>query len=175
MLKCCFRDSVKTFTMIRKLFFTSVCILCIASIRSFAQDYQTALGVRLGNPSGVTVQHYIGGNTALEGILGLGPDWFTLTGLYELHQPFNDPQGLGWYVGGGAHIGGLNGGYDYSNKHYNGGAFILGVDGILGLDYTIPGAPLNLSLDWKPMINLTPFAGFFGGEFGLSVRYTFGR
>ncbi|MCL6523135.1 MAG: hypothetical protein K6T34_00610 [Thermoflavifilum sp.] len=161
--------------MLKKISYLSILIIAIWSFRASAQSYQTALGVRLGDPSGVTLQHYIGGNSALEGILGIGPNWFTLTGLYELHQPFSDPNGLGWYVGGGAHIGGLNGGYDYNNKHYNSGAFILGVDGILGIDYTIPSAPLNLSLDWKPAINLSPFAGFFGGEFGLSVRYTFNR
>jgi hypothetical protein len=156
----------------------SILILALAltafSIKSSAQhSYQTALGVRLGDPSGITLQHYISNNSALEGILGIGPNWFTITGLYELHQSFSSPDGLGWYIGFGGDIGALNGTYHYNSHEYGGGGFILGVDGILGLEYTIPQAPINLSLDWKPDINLTPFTGFFGGEFGFSVRYTF--
>lgn len=141
---------------------------------SRAQSFQTAIGVRIGEPSGITVLHYMSPQNALEGILGIGSNWFTITGLYEFHSQFSTP-GLGWFVGGGAHVGALDRQYYYNDRYYGSGGFILGVDGILGLDYTIPGAPLNLSLDWKPDITLASFSGVYAGEFGLSVRYTIGR
>ena len=141
-----------------------------------AQSYKNAIGIRLGDPSGITFQHYFDHSSAFEGILGLGGHWFTLTGLYEYHQKFEGGQGLGWYIGFGAHIGSFdNNGYDYNGYHYNNGGAIFGIDGILGLDYTIPNAPINLSLDWKPAVELSPSSIVFPGEFGLSVRYTFGR
>jgi len=49
------------------------------------------------------------------------------------------------------------------------------MDGILGLEYTFSEAPINLSLDWKPEIELTPYNGFIPGEGGFSVRYVFGH
>ncbi|MHB1922276.1 MAG: hypothetical protein ACYCOO_08565, partial [Chitinophagaceae bacterium] len=119
-------------------FLIIIMIVGLASSTSQAQSNETALGIRLGDPSGITVQHYFTNSSALEGILGLGEHWFTLTGLYEYHQKFSDAQGLGWYIGFGAHIGSFdNNGYYYNNQPYNNGAFIFGVDGILGLDYNI--------------------------------------
>ncbi|HUX83704.1 MAG TPA: hypothetical protein VMV20_00615, partial [Chitinophagaceae bacterium] len=141
---------------------------------SFSCRAQTALGVRLGDPSGITLQGYISSSSALEGILGLGPYWFTLTGLYEYHQHFEETPGLGWYIGGGAHVGSfVIPNYYYHGNDYNG--FIFGMDGILGLEYTFSEAPINLSLDWKPEIELTPYNGFIPGEGGFSVRYVFGH
>lgn len=158
-----------------KKFILMLSIVLIAAVTTVkAQSYQTALGVRLGDPSGITLQHYVSPGSAVEGILGLGSHWFTLTGLYEYHHPFAETAGLGWYIGFGGHIGGFTNTYDYNGHPYDNG-FIFGVDGILGLDYTFATAPINLSLDWKPIINLTPYSGFYAGEFGLSVRYTFGR
>lgn len=140
-----------------------------------AQSYRTALGLRLGDPTGITLQHYMSGNSALEGILGFGPYWFTLTGLYEYHKPIASAPGLGWFIGFGAHIGSIGHRYYYDGDKYYDNGFLFGLDGILGLDYTFAQAPINLSLDWKPAIELSPFAGFVPGEFGFSVRYTFGR
>mgnify|MGYP001615571992 CR=1 FL=1 len=49
---------------------------------------------------------------------------------------------------------------------------ILGVDGIIGLEYVFDGVPINLSLDYKPSFNITP--GFFDPSGGaLSIRYYF--
>jgi hypothetical protein len=51
-----------------------------------------------------------------------------------------------------------------------GGAF-FGVDGVLGLDYKISGAPIDLSLDIQPEVSI-PDGGFdiWGG---LGIRFTF--
>ncbi|HVB02643.1 MAG TPA: hypothetical protein VNE41_02865 [Chitinophagaceae bacterium] len=161
--------------MKKLLLILAVAIFGLSSQTQAQAPYQTALGVRLGDPSGITLQQYISGSSAIEGILGLGSYWFTLTGLYEYHQKFDTP-GLGWYIGFGGHIGSFtnNVNYYHDGIYYTSG-FLFGIDGILGLEYTFQEAPINLSLDWKPAIELTPFTGFIPGEFGLSIRYTFGR
>ncbi|HEY8687835.1 MAG TPA: hypothetical protein VIM07_01270, partial [Chitinophagaceae bacterium] len=59
----------------------------------------------------------------------------------------------------------------YNNKY--GGATSIGVDGVLGLDYKIPSAPLNLSLDWQPSIEFgNGFNNGFSGNWGgIAIRY----
>ena len=60
-----------------------------------AQDYKTGIGFRLaGINSGITVKHFTGSETALEGILGFGRHAFIITGLYEKHQTFPNAEGL---------------------------------------------------------------------------------
>jgi hypothetical protein len=48
----------------------------------------------------------------------------------------------------------------------------IGVDGVLGLDYKINGAPINLSLDWQPSFTFSGYSYFEGGWGGLGIRYT---
>jgi len=47
----------------------------------------------------------------------------------------------------------------------------LSVDGVIGIDFKIPNTPVNLALDWKPMLELSPNAGMKFDGFGLSVRF----
>lgn len=49
----------------------------------------------------------------------------------------------------------------------------IGVDGVLGVDYKIKGAPLNLSFDWQPSFNFIGYNYFEGGWGGIGIRYTF--
>jgi hypothetical protein len=97
-----------------------------------------------------------------------------ITGLYEVHNRAFDEPGLRWYYGGGGHIGFWDG---VKNPWFNDGDrhSVIGVDMILGIEYTIPGSPVNLSLDYKPGFNLVGYTGFWGDEFALSLRFAFGR
>lgn len=47
--------------------------------------------------------------------------------------------------------------------------FIIG-SGALGLDYTIPGIPINIALDAGPHIGIINSRGFGWGD-GLAIRY----
>ena len=111
-------------------------------------------------------------NKALDFILSIkNKDDFNhslLTGLYEVHNPINGAPGLRWYYGGGATLGSL----DYKNDKRDNELY-LSIDGVLGLDYKVEGAPLNLSLDYKPALVLNPYTDLEAGGFGLSVRITF--
>lgn|SRR5690606_31883775 len=127
-------------------------------------DYRTALGVKF-YPGAVTLKHFHRDNRALEGLAYFNWGGVRITGLYELHFDINGAPGLKWYVGPGVHVG------FYDHRHHDGTFF--GVDGVLGLDYKINNAPLNLSLDWQPSIEFGDGRGFEGGWGGLSIRYTF--
>lgn len=127
-------------------------------------NYRNAVGIRLGPSvpavkSGITFKHFMGNNKALEGILSFG-DGVTLCALYEIHKPIA-AENLQWFYGFGAYAG-------VANKVTN-----VGAAGIVGLDYHFGNIPLNLSLDWKPELNIISKVGFEGSAVGLSVRYAF--
>lgn len=153
-------------------FLTSIIIISFLFSSSLkAQDnigsheYKTALGVKF-YPGAVSLKHFIKPKAALE---GLGYFWnrgFRVTGLYEFHNDINGVEGLKWYVGPGAHVG------FYNSKHGGGSSF--GVDGVIGLDYKIREAPINLSVDWQPSIEFNgAYDGFSGNWGGLAIRYVF--
>ncbi|SDM10987.1 hypothetical protein SAMN04488090_2659 [Siphonobacter aquaeclarae] len=135
-------------------------------------DYKTAIGVRLGASNGLSVKGFLSNKNALEGILTTRWRGIGLTGLYEVHGNAFQTRSFNWYVGGGAHIYTWREGkvpppwWDGRDRRT-----IAGLDGILGLEYTIPSAPLNFSIDWKPAINIVNYEGFWGDEFAFSIRF----
>ncbi|WP_238868022.1 MULTISPECIES: hypothetical protein [Proteiniphilum] len=153
---------------LRKLFIAGLLITAFATTLN-AQSYQTAFGVRLGYDSGLSLKHFIAPASAGEFILSASPRYFQLTGLYEYHQPVPDAPGLDWYVGLGAHLGGIH----YDKDRYS-NSFLIGADLIGGLEYKFPGAPFNVSLDWKPSFNFTnDYNDYWFSGFALSLRYIF--
>lgn len=136
-----------------------------ATAQSKGSDYTTALGVKFLDGAGITLKHFVNERDALEGIGFFWNQGTRITGLYELHYDINGAPGLKWYVGPGAHLG------FYNTK--SGGGTWGGIDGVLGLDYKIKNAPLNLSLDWQPSFEFGTNRGFTGNWGGFAIRYTF--
>jgi hypothetical protein len=130
-----------------------------------AQEYKTALGIRLSsNPAvvgnGITFKYFLNEKAAIEGILAFS-DPVAIGALYEIHNPISTP-GLQWFYGAGAYVG--------FNTVAN-----LGAQGIVGLDYKFQNIPINISLDWKPELNLIESVSFEAGAIGFSARFTFGK
>jgi len=96
---------------------------------------------------------------------------FDITGLYEKHDRAFEADRLRWFYGFGAHIGFYNG--DYVEWGSPGSTYnVLGIDGIIGLEYSFTEAPINLGIDLKPALNIIGYTGFYA-DFALSVRYIF--
>lgn len=151
--------------------FTTLFVL-IFSMGSYGQDYKTGIGVRGGLSNGLTIKHFTQQDVALEGIVAFRWNGFHLTGLYEKHQPAFDTERLKWFYGGGAHIGIWD---SDNNPWFNEGSdhTVIGIDGIIGLEYSFEEIPFNISADWKPGFNLIGDTGFWGDEAALSLRYIF--
>lgn len=138
-----------------------------------AQNYYTGIGVRGGLSNGITIKHFIAPDKAFEGIVAARWGGVLITALIEFDNDTN-ASGLTWYYGAGGHIGfwdapknaswWVDG--DVSSP-------IVGVDGIIGLEYTFDNFPISLSLDWKPAINLIGFTGAWADSGALSIRYVF--
>lgn len=148
-----------------------ITMLAMMGTAAYAQDYQTSVGIRGTFVSGLTVKHFIEEEAALEGIVSFGRWGLSLTGLYEIHARAFDTQGLSWYYGGGGHIGNSND--DYPRVDEKGEFMVIGVDGIIGLEYKIQEIPISFSADYKPSLNFTGYPVFWGYGGALSVRYTF--
>ena len=129
-----------------------------------AQDYRFALGVRLSNSAptlnnSITGKYFVTDRSAVEGLVSFGSR-FGLGALLEIHKPFNTIPQLRWMYGGGAFVG-----FEDEDTY-------LGPTGILGLDYKFENVPINLSVDWKPELNIIPDIDFVPDAFALSVRFT---
>lgn len=152
-----------------------ICMIALAfglSLSAKSQDYLDAVGVRLGLSQGITYKHFISTTDAAEGILSMRWSGFNITGLYERHMDAFDVPRLYFYYGAGAHVGVWNGDY---NPWFNDNTAhtVIGIDGVAGLEYVFDEIPFNVSLDWKPALNLIGYAGFWGDELALSFRFMF--
>ncbi|MGM0613133.1 MAG: hypothetical protein ACQESM_06465 [Bacteroidota bacterium] len=155
----------------KKIAFTIVLTLFLFSF-SNAQDYKTGIGLRGGFDNGVTIKHFVSSKAAFEGIIASRWEGLEITGLYEIHGRAFQTDRLNWYAGFGGHIGfwdGNNAKWGDDEKSYT----VIGIDGILGMEYNFVEIPFNLSVDWKPAFNLFGYSGFWGGGGALSIRYIF--
>ncbi|MDC1229992.1 hypothetical protein N8Z45_00480 [bacterium] len=150
----------------KKLILTTFAIL-IAIVSVNAQEIADhAIGLRIADNNGfgteITYQRALSGNNRLELDLGWrsynSENGFKLAGIYqwvwELEGDFN------WYAGAGGGIGSVN------------KAFVF-VAGNVGIEYNFD-IPLQLSLDFRPEINLgNVFDDNLGFDVGLGIRYKF--
>ncbi len=145
------------------LLFSIAAILLFCSSRVSAQDYRFAMGLRLGNStptisSSVTGKYFVTDKNAIEGLISFGSK-FGLGALLEIHRKL-DVEGLSWFYGAGAYVGFAD------NNAY------VGPQGVTGLDYKFAKVPLNLSLDWKPELDIVPAINFVPDAFAFSIRFT---
>ncbi len=161
-----------------KKFFAVAIILALAgfSLTASAQQYKTALGIRLSSSqamvnNAVSVKHFLNESTAIEGLISLGDPW-AIGALLEIHKPLGE-SGLNWFYGGGAYVGFMKSYNPNTLKNETDANF--GTQGVLGLDYKFANIPLNLSLDWKPELNIFSDIVFEPAAVGFTVRFTFSK
>ena len=140
--------------------FFAIAALMVATLTVSAQDYDWAVGLRGGGFSGLTGKMNKG-ETAIEAGLSLYGNGLAIDAVYEWQKPvINEDFHL--YYGAGA----------YTN--IAGQYFGLGAEAVVGLEYRLPiNFPLAVSLDYRPGINLLGGVHFWGGNFGLGVKYCF--
>ena len=142
---------------------TLVITLLFSAVKSSAQDYRFSMGLRLSNSiptlnNSVSGKYFVTDKNAVEGLIAFGSR-FGVGALLEIHDKL-DVEGLSWFYGAGAYLG-------FENKN----AYV-GPTGIIGLDYKFTNVPINLSLDWKPELDIVPAVNFVPQAFALSVRFT---
>lgn len=155
----------------RKLIHT-ITLFLILTVAANAQDYNTGIGIRAGTSNGLTVKHFVSKNRVLEGIVATRWEGYNFTGLYQVYRQAFEVNRLNWFYGFGGHVGSFRGEehrhYDEEDRYW-----LFGIDGIIGMEYNFKDIPFNISLDWKPAIDLS--GGFYpwGDEVAFSLRYIF--
>lgn len=148
----------------KSILFTLLLTTIAFGDKALAQDYKLGLGLRLSNASptisnSVSAKYFIKQQDALEALVSFG-DRFGIGLLYEKHRSFTNESGLRWFYGFGGYAG------------FQGGDTYLGPAGVLGFDYKFKDVPLNISLDWKPELDIIPKVNLVPDAFGLTARYT---
>lgn len=141
-----------------------------------AQDYKTALGVRLSSSNAmqnnsISIKQFINEKMAIEGLFTFG-DPLALGALLEFHKPLS-AAGLTYFYGAGGYIGFIKTVNATTQKSSTDANF--GAQGVIGLDYKFNNIPLNLSLDWKPELNIVSDINFEPAAIGFTARFTFGK
>jgi len=145
---------------------------------------KNALGIRVGDNDGfggeISYQRGLSGNNRLEFDLGWREsrhvDAMKLVGLYQ--WVWNIDGGFNWYAGVGAGIGK----WDYDgpgDPDPDSGTFLLAA-GDIGIEYVFTGAPIQLSLDFRPELyfgddreDFDDDYNSFGPDIALGIRFTF--
>jgi hypothetical protein len=151
----------------KKIVLTSLIVFCLVTI-SYTQDYTTGIGLRAGFYNGLTVKHFTGERSAFEVILSSRWRGLSITGLYEIHNQAFNTERLNWYYGFGGHVGFWN---DEHHPYTN--ETVIGIDGILGLEYNFTEIPINIGIDWKPGFNIVGYNNYWFDGGALSIRYIF--
>ncbi len=146
--------------------------LIIISLTTAQAQYKLGIGARLNYGYGLSVKYKMNNKEAVEGILYSRWQGVNLTGLYEIHKAAFQTPNWRWYYGVGGHVGFWRDGGRYGNPWFdnNDNHTVIGADGILGLEYTFREIPLNLSLDWKPAINLIGYQGVWLDDIAVTAR-----
>lgn len=176
--------------------------------------YQWGVGLRLGDPTGLSVKRFLGSN-AVEFNAGrtawiYDPEWrfkhyndFNNYGYldgrlrsalsFQLHYlKYKDIQvglpGLQWYYGFGGQLRALTADYHYQYRVYygpGGGDYRwerrwektthldFGLDGVIGLDYTLPKVPISIFVDMILFAEIVDNPFQFQLQGGTGIRYHF--
>ncbi len=170
---------------------TKQCILSLIAMLAFVScinaqndppvvkqpNYHTAIGLRGGGTTGITIKQFFGERNAMEGIFGFWTGGMSATVVYERHEP-STVSGLKWYYGAGAHVAFFDTKVFNSNfeqryfRDYSGVG--IGVDGIVGLEYKILPIPFAISLDVKPFIEFNSTGSIIAAfDPSLGIKFTF--
>jgi hypothetical protein len=143
------------------------CLLVVCTLifnRSIlAQGYNTALGIRLGQDMGFTIQHRLGKKTTIEGISQYNRRYeeSRVTLLIQSHKPILFKR-LNIYTGAGPH-------YMWSQNRETQVDPSAGVTLSAGFEIAI--GSMNISWDYKPLMNISGGQTGFQGASAISVRY----
>lgn len=152
----------------KKTLVLAFAFVAMVSLNSKAQEYTTALGIDidLGNGGtlvGPSVKHFFNENSAVQAQIVFGNGSNVLGFFYQYHGDIEGAGGLKWYAGVGPQIDFYKGGTDFYIRPMG------------GLDFKVPGAPLQMNFDWRPLLKLTHGTEFEAGRFGLGFRFVFSK
>ena len=162
-------------------------LLMLSALLLQAQPGKSSLGLRAGGVSGITFKYVDDELRGFELIAGAKEGGMVLTCLLQKYRPIGAGRisGLSLYTGGGAHAGyskyteeiiHVVEGWHY-HAYHEVTSPVLGGDFVLGVEYQFESIPMNLSLDYKPYVEVFGQKDFRVDlwDIGFSIRYAFNQ
>lgn len=156
--------------------FTTFILLVVLNLPSYGQSYGTSAGLRFGNNQDYRTIGITGKQRLIKGVTAeaiIQSDFTANTTAHLLlarHRPMISKR-FNYYYGGGLSVGmeesrqkvpeSMQVVTTYGNP-------TMGMDFVLGVEMTL--MKVNLSLDYKPNINLAGKEKWYAGQVGISVR-----
>ncbi len=147
-----------------KLFYFVFPLLLLSTFSLSAQHLPSSLGLRVGSGAGISYKHMASDRAAIEGILMYRRGGLRLVGLLEAEVEVGRSNTF-FFIGGGGHVG-INRLQHPEINPYK----VVGLDGIIGLEYIFPRNGMILSVDLKPMVEILQGWKFSGNSGGISLR-----
>lgn len=152
------------------------------------QTTNWGLGLKFGDPSGITLKNYMGSGNAWDLTVGrsfrsskrndyyYGNGGLSATFTYQWRKNLANTSGLEWYYGIGAQVSSRRyykkyNGYWVTNEYDN--KIALGVVGVIGLEYAFSEAPFSLFLEATPYVELAPSTMWIDMQGSLGARFRF--
>lgn len=163
-------------------FTVSLLLLLLIGVSCFSQNYTRDVGIRMGNGFFVSYRQFFDEERASEAFLGVSEKSFRISGLREYFAPLVPlrSENLRLVIGYGLHAG-----IAYTNKykilnrvyrheHYSWSPQ-LGVDGIVGVEYTAPEFPVLISAAVQPYFeySINQFFSLQPFNFIILIKYRF--
>jgi len=161
---------------------TLIIIVTFIALELSAQNYTRDGGIRIGDYFSVGFRHFVDDDRAIEAIFSAGRRGAKITVLKEHTRPAlgHISENLYFVYGYGAHAG-----FRYANRYrvlnrtYDMEEFrfmpLLGLDGLVAIEYRLTGFPVIMSLDIKPYFEYSTIQIFniYLNSIGFSVKYRF--
>ena len=131
----------------------------------YAQEFKQAVGIRAGYTGGFDFRFHYDELNSYRILLGWRDRGAQLYALKEFHRPdlFTFTDRLNFVYGFGIHAGYER--WDQRYYHYNSSyyvtrtSFVVGLDGLAGLEYMFVTVPVSIGIEVKPYFD------FFGKQF----------
>jgi hypothetical protein len=162
-------------------FTVSLIILLFLGLSSFSQNYTRDAGIRVGEGFSLSYRQFFDEEMAMEGFVGFSENSFRISGLREYFAPLAPvrSENLRLLCGYGIHAG-----IAYTNKYkifkrvyYHDWSWSpqLGIDGIVGVEYTASEFPVLVSAALQPYFeySVNHFFSLQPFNFIILLKYRF--
>lgn len=143
-----------------------IAVIALMAFATVSAAQPRALGVRGGYGAELSYQHSLNGGF-MEADLGWAPKEINIVAVYDFI--FASVGDFNFYAGPGVRVGTFKTSNDVVGLN-------MGVAAQIGAEFAIPVAPVNISLDWRPVVNFFGEGkqrGFNGMYGALGIRYSF--
>jgi hypothetical protein len=161
---------------------TLILLVLACSLSGFSQrakkpnPYQFGVGAALfptlDNPYALSFKFYMKSGNAMEFYAYNLQTGYRLTALFTPYFPINKQGNLRMVLGPGLHVGMWKD--EFKTNSYTTNP-IIGIDGIMGMEYRLPKLPLSLQVQYQPNADLIGNNEYFYSKdwAGVTARFVF--